>query len=135
VTVAAATPEETMALGAEVASRFLPGDVVLLEGPLGAGKTTFVRGALAALGWHGPVRSPTFNLVSEYATRPPALHVDLYRLAGPEDLGIGVQMADSVTFVEWPERDPELATGHRAWHVSIRFEGDGREVSVIGPSL
>lgn len=133
MTLYAEDAEATMRLGADLAAELLPGDVVLLHGPLGAGKTTLVRGALRALGWTGPVRSPTFNLVSEYPVAPPVVHVDLYRLEGPEDLGLEERAEGAVTFVEWPERDPSLGEGRRRWEVWIDYEGEGRRVTVAGP--
>ncbi|MFZ4509126.1 MAG: tRNA (adenosine(37)-N6)-threonylcarbamoyltransferase complex ATPase subunit type 1 TsaE, partial [Fimbriimonas sp.] len=75
-----ATPEETQAVGAALARNAQPGDLFLLEGELGAGKTTLVRGFLNELGWTGAVRSPTFTLLNLYETNPPVLHADLYRV-------------------------------------------------------
>jgi tRNA threonylcarbamoyladenosine biosynthesis protein TsaE len=98
----------TRAIGAAVAGLLDPGDVVGLAGDLGAGKTRLVQGAAAALGVDGPVLSPTFMLVREYAGDPPMHHVDAYRLSGPlelEDLGLeDVLSADAVVFVEWADR-------------------------------
>jgi len=75
------TSAETEALAAELASGLDPGDVVLVEGELGAGKTTFVRGACRALGVEGLVTSPTFTIGQRYAGRVPVAHLDLYRVA------------------------------------------------------
>ena len=98
---------ETEALGARLAGRLRPGDVVLLTGEMGTGKTTFVRGALRALGVTRPVTSPTFTLGQRYdEATPPASHLDLHRLAGLDDedpalledyVGPG-----RIAFVEWP---------------------------------
>src|SRR3982751_3485180 len=102
------SPEETEATGAKLAATLAPGDVVLVSGDLGAGKTTFVRGALRALGVTDRVTSPTFvvGLLYEGASGPVA-HLDLYRLAGLEDEDPGLLDPyfgpDTITFIEWPE--------------------------------
>jgi tRNA threonylcarbamoyladenosine biosynthesis protein TsaE len=94
-------------LGARLAGLLRAGDVVLLEGPLGAGKTTFTQGIAAGLGVPGPVTSPTFVVAREHAGapgRPGLVHVDAYRLTGWEeldDLDLDASMARSVTVVEW----------------------------------
>jgi tRNA threonylcarbamoyladenosine biosynthesis protein TsaE len=104
---------ETEALGAWLAGLLTPGALVLVEGDLGAGKTTFVRGAVRALGHEGRVTSPTFTLASRYEDgRVPVSHLDLYRLgtdpAYPVDGDDLVLLEDElgpdrVAFVEWPE--------------------------------
>ena len=125
-----ASPAETEALAAELA----PGDVVLVSGDLGAGKTTFVRGALRALGVTVPVTSPTFVVGHLYETpRGPAAHLDLYRLGGlePEDPGLLDPYfgPDIITFVEWPERaESEALIGDRgvARRVALAHAGGDR---------
>jgi tRNA threonylcarbamoyladenosine biosynthesis protein TsaE len=98
---------ETEALGARIAERLQPGDVVLLSGDLGAGKTTLIRGACRALGITSPVTSPTFTIGQRYpGGRMPVSHLDLYRLASLDDedpaLLDDYLRADAVAFVEWP---------------------------------
>jgi tRNA threonylcarbamoyladenosine biosynthesis protein TsaE len=99
---------ETERAGAEVAKRLNPGDLVLVTGELGAGKTTFVRGACRALGIEAPVVSPTFTIGRRYeaAGRHPVSHLDLYRLAdlATEDEGLldDYLTPDAIAFVEWP---------------------------------
>ena len=114
----------TRALGRRLARLLRAGDVVLLQGPLGAGKTTLVQGVGAGLGVEGPVNSPTFVLLARHdlpapedgsaprpADRPDALHhADLFRLTEieeVEDLALAEQAADGVLLVEWPERGLE----------------------------
>jgi tRNA threonylcarbamoyladenosine biosynthesis protein TsaE len=102
-------PEETEEAGARLAARLKPGDVVLVSGELGSGKTTFVRGALRALGVDGPVTSPTFVVGHAYdGIRGPVSHLDLYRLAGMGDEDPGLLDPffgpDTIVFVEWPEQ-------------------------------
>jgi tRNA threonylcarbamoyladenosine biosynthesis protein TsaE len=75
----------TEALGARLAAKLQPGDVVLIEGELGAGKTTFVRGACRALGVTGTVTSPTFTIGQRYPAPTPVSHIDLYRVASLAD--------------------------------------------------
>jgi len=132
--------EETEALGARLAADLRPGDLVLVEGELGAGKTTLVRGAVRALGHAGRVTSPTFTLASRYEdARVPISHLDLYRLRGTgpdaEDLALldDELAADRVVFVEWPEALPPDGLAHPvAARVVLRHGGgDRREVEVI----
>lgn len=108
-----ASVEETWKLAAEFARELKPGDVVCLEGDLGAGKTTFTQGLAAALGVKGRVTSPTFCLVQEHAAAsespvPLLVHMDLYRLGGEEDvLAIGWEdylARGALIVLEWPER-------------------------------
>ena len=101
-------PAETEALGAELAAILTDGDVVLVQGELGSGKTTLVRGAARALGVKGPVTSPTFSIGHRYrAANVTVSHLDLYRLAGLEHEEPGL-LADylgpgRIAFVEWPQ--------------------------------
>jgi tRNA threonylcarbamoyladenosine biosynthesis protein TsaE len=101
-------PLETEALGGELAASLAPGDVVLVAGELGAGKTTFVRGACRALGVSGPVTSPTFTIGQRYPAPVPVAHIDLFRVADldtedPELLSDYLG-PDTIAFVEWPSR-------------------------------
>jgi len=132
-----AAAEDTRSLGASLAHRLAPGDVVLLEGELGAGKTEFVKGIAAGLGLDPEdVSSPSFALVHEYGPvgEPPRLvHGDLYRVfagASIEDLGLE-ERGNAILAVEWPR--PPL-TERRAWRVSIALgEGGARRIEVASP--
>ena len=135
-------PEETEALGARIAAGLEPGDVVLVSGELGSGKTTLVRGACRALGVTEPVVSPTFTIGRRYrGDRGPVSHLDLYRLdgLGGEEPGLldDYLVPDAVAFVEWPEQAPgvELAEGLRiAARVTLRHAGgDRREIELRSP--
>lgn len=129
--------EETWALAREVAATLKPGDVICLEGDLGAGKTTFTQGLAKALGVEGRVTSPTFCIVQEHVAReakadsPSMLvHMDLYRLHGEDDvIAIGWEdyLADgAVLVVEWPERAGSLIPPD-AKHIEFRhLEGEER---------
>ena len=104
-----ASATQTEQAGARLAGQLAPGDVVLVSGDLGAGKTTLVRGALRALGVTEPVTSPTFVLGLVYdGARGRVAHLDLYRLEGLDDEDPGLLEEyfgeDLITFVEWPER-------------------------------
>jgi len=106
VTTETSSPEETAALGAQLAVGLAPGDVVLVSGELGTGKTTFVRGACRALGVEGVVSSPTFTIGQVLAGDIDVAHLDLYRLGslGTEDPSLleDYLTPERVGFVEWP---------------------------------
>jgi tRNA threonylcarbamoyladenosine biosynthesis protein TsaE len=101
-----ANPQQTEAVGARLATELSPGDVVLVSGDLGAGKTTLIRGACRELGVLGPITSPTFTIGARYAGKVPVSHLDLYRLetlAGEEPgLLEDFLTPDAIAFVEWP---------------------------------
>ncbi|GEL12861.1 atp gtp hydrolase [Lapidilactobacillus concavus DSM 17758] len=98
---------ETESIGQQLAPLLLPGDLILLEGDLGAGKTTFTRGLAQALGVKRAIKSPTFTIIREYRDgRLPLFHMDLYRLehSSAEDLGLEEYFeGNGVSIVEWPE--------------------------------
>jgi tRNA threonylcarbamoyladenosine biosynthesis protein TsaE len=121
---------ETEALGGRIAARLQPGDVVLLSGELGSGKTTLIRGACRALGISGPVTSPTFTVGQRYeGGRMSISHLDLYRLESLEDedpaLLDDYLGADGVAFVEWPGVG-ESRIGRPALELRLAHAGDDR---------
>lgn len=128
-------PDEaaTRAFGARLAGLWVSGDTVLLEGPLGAGKTTLVRGVLEALGHTGPVRSPTFNLVQTFDTQPPVMHADLYRVASWRGIGLEEYLDTHLCLIEWPDRAEGLVSPEACWRVTLAFEGEGRTATVAEP--
>ena len=106
VEVVSFSAEETEAVGARLAARLGPGDVVTVAGELGAGKTTFVRGACRALGVNEPVTSPTYTIGHRYQGRVDVSHLDLYRFAdvSPAEWGdLEPYFDDAIVFVEWPQ--------------------------------
>ena len=132
-TILTSSEDETSAAGERLAARLRPGDVLLLHGDLGAGKTAFVRGLARGLGAAADdVSSPTFTLIQEYRGRLMLHHVDLYRLQPVEvrDLGLDELVSgDAIVAVEWAERWTERPLD--AWE--IRFEhagGDRRRILV-----
>jgi tRNA threonylcarbamoyladenosine biosynthesis protein TsaE len=100
--------DQTRRLGARLAELLAPGDVLVLGGTLGAGKTVFAQGVASGLGIEEPVTSPTFTLIHEYEGRLPLYHVDLYRIGGEVEAGdLGLEdyvYGDGVTLIEWAER-------------------------------
>jgi tRNA threonylcarbamoyladenosine biosynthesis protein TsaE len=134
-------PDATERAGAELAAQLRPGDVVLVSGELGAGKTTFVRGALRALGVSEAVTSPTFVVGHLFdGVAGPLAHLDLYRLAGLEAEDPGLLDPyfgpDMITFVEWPERaESEELLGGRAIarHVTLAHAGGDRRTIEVAP--
>jgi tRNA threonylcarbamoyladenosine biosynthesis protein TsaE len=131
-----ASAAETEALGAALAAELRPGDVVLVAGELGAGKTTFVRGAARALGVRDPVTSPTFTIGARYHGRMPISHLDLYRLGGDldaEDPGLleDYLVADAIAFVEWPDAAAPEFEGRRVRRVRLVHAGaDARQIEI-----
>lgn len=125
----------TIDAGRTLGRRLSPGAVVLLEGPLGAGKTAFVRGLAEGLGCDGEdVSSPTFTIVQEYRGRVTLQHVDLYRLGPAEvdDLALEDLMEGAVTAVEWPDRWRAVPPDA----IAVRIEnlgGDRRRISTKDP--
>jgi tRNA threonylcarbamoyladenosine biosynthesis protein TsaE len=106
VEVVTASPAETEAVAARLATQLRAGDVVAVSGELGAGKTTFVRGAARALGVIEPIASPTFTIGHRYQATPAVAHLDLYRLDGidPSEWGdLEPYFDGTIAFVEWPE--------------------------------
>jgi tRNA threonylcarbamoyladenosine biosynthesis protein TsaE len=106
ITLETSSPQETESAGAGLAGRLSTGDVVLVSGELGTGKTTFVRGACRGLGIDGPVTSPTFTIGHIYGGAREVAHVDLYRLgslAGEDPALLDDYLtAERIAFVEWP---------------------------------
>jgi tRNA threonylcarbamoyladenosine biosynthesis protein TsaE len=130
-------PDEdaTAALAARLAGLLRRGDVVALHGDLGVGKTSFARAVLRALGYRGEVPSPTFTLVQIYDLEPcPVWHVDLYRLADPEEaveLGIEEAFAEAIALIEWPDRLGPLLPADRL-DIALDFQdGSGRIAELV----
>ncbi|MGH2923170.1 MAG: tRNA (adenosine(37)-N6)-threonylcarbamoyltransferase complex ATPase subunit type 1 TsaE [Solirubrobacterales bacterium] len=125
---------ETERIGEELAAGLEPGDVVLVSGDLGAGKTTLIRGAARALGVGEPITSPTFTIGHRYRGRVPVSHLDLYRLddIGAEDPGLldDYLGPDAIAFVEWPAA-AEPALDRVTRRVTLRHAGgDAREIEL-----
>jgi len=127
---------ETELVGRAVGDELRPGDLVLLIGDLGTGKTTFVKGIAAALAVEDPVTSPTFTIVQEYAGRVPLAHVDVYRLERlreVDDLGLDELLQDRVVVVEWGDV-VERALPPGWLEVRIRADGadpDARQIQFV----
>ena len=122
-----ASSAETERLGAELGAGLRPGDVVLVSGELGSGKTTFVRGACRALGVRGPVTSPTFTIGQVYDGPVEVAHLDLYRLTEVDPSILEDYVTpERVAFVEWPLRLPEATHTVRLEHAG----GDTRQVII-----
>ena len=122
------SPEETEALAGELAGELRRGDVVTVSGELGAGKTTFVRGACRRLGVAGPVTSPTFTIGHRYEGRVPVSHLDLYRFANLSHAEWGdlePYFDDAIAFVEWPEAGAGVLPAARV-RVQMRHSGTDR---------
>jgi tRNA threonylcarbamoyladenosine biosynthesis protein TsaE len=126
--------EETEAFGAELYKSLPSKCLIFLQGDLGAGKTTLVRGFLRAAGYKGTVKSPTYTLVEEYTVgRRKIFHFDLYRVADPEELeGIGIRdyfAQDSVCFIEWPDKGEGFLPEPDSV-ITLKTQGLGRSLTM-----
>ena len=133
VELESSSPEETERIAGALAERLAPGDVVTVAGELGAGKTTFVRGASRALGVVEPVTSPTYTIGHRYRGRVPVSHLDLYRLehVGEADWAdLEPYFEDAVVLVEWPEAGAGFLPPPRA-SVRLRVVGPAHRVVVV----
>ncbi len=125
---------DTLALGASLVSRFPEGGVIFLQGDLGSGKTTLVRGILNACGYDGAVKSPTYTLVEPYElTGRLIYHFDLYRLGDPEELeyvgGRDYFHAKALCLVEWPEKAAGFLP-RADLDIHLSYKGAGREAKI-----
>ncbi len=131
------SPEETRELAERFAADLKPGDILALNGPLGAGKTCFVQGIARGLGvTERYITSPTFVLIREYQGRMPLYHIDLYRLASGIEIGmLGLDEyldGDGITAIEWPEKIGE-GLPERTINISFKcLEEMSREIIFYG---
>jgi len=135
------SPNETESFGMALSPYFRAGDIIKITGPLGAGKTTFVRGVVSGLGGeNSSVHSPTFSLVHQYCTAlMPVIHCDFYRLPNDseiEDLG-GLEFFDEANLylIEWPERIQRIlsTTSNRLLGVDLQIDANCHEATLLGP--
>lgn len=130
------TEEDTYKIAGEVASQLKAGDIVLLNGDLGAGKTQFVKGVVRSLGGDlNQATSPTFTIVNEYLVNGTSIyHFDLYRINSIEELyNIGIEeyfYGRGICFIEWPERAQELFVGKRTEIQILKTGEDTRKIIV-----
>jgi len=138
-TIESKGPEETAAIGRRMADELQPGDIVLLNGEVGTGKSTLIRAAMRRLGVEGAIPSPTFTIGRSYTGSVPISHLDLHRIGSvaAEDPGLLAEYfgAEKIVFVEWPGDDEAdlTAQAKRIRTVSLaHLDGDTRRI-VVGP--
>lgn len=127
--------EQMLEFANDYAKQLQPGQVIFLYGDLGAGKTTFVKGVLKALGYKGNVKSPTYTLVESYELENFDIHhFDLYRLADPEELEwIGARdyfNDTAICFVEWPEKGKGFLPAKKSVKIHIKYLPNGRQIEI-----
>lgn len=135
------SPEETYEFGKKLSEQFRGGDILLLNGELGAGKTTLIKGMAAGLGVKEEITSPTFNLMNHYCARNHTInrvvHIDTYRIKNEQELKeIGVEdyLCDpcSVCVIEWPEKLIELLKNKKTFTVTLEhLEENKRKITMI----
>lgn len=127
--------EETNILASQLASKLLPGAIVLLNGDMGAGKSVFARGIIQSLGYKGAVTSPTFTLMNEYPTEPVVYHFDLYRLKSYDQLyDIGYDeyiYSDGISLIEWSEKMEHLLPENYVEIIIEKIDPTTRKITVI----
>ncbi|MGH3127023.1 MAG: tRNA (adenosine(37)-N6)-threonylcarbamoyltransferase complex ATPase subunit type 1 TsaE [Gaiellaceae bacterium] len=131
--LASVSASETERIAAALAGRLVVGDVVGVSGELGAGKTTFVRGACRALGVTSPVTSPTFTIGHRYSGHVDVSHLDLYRFAGVSEAEWGdlePYFEDAIVFVEWPEAGAAVLPQARLTVTLEHAGGDARRIAL-----
>jgi tRNA threonylcarbamoyladenosine biosynthesis protein TsaE len=137
LTIAAPTAADMQAIGERLGRLLAAGDVLALQGPLGAGKTTFVQGVARGTGVPGSrhVASPTFALVNEHPGRVRLVHADLYRIADPrelDELGLRDAFDRAAVAIEWLDRFPDAAPDERL-EIEIEIEADGSRRLTLRP--
>ncbi len=137
VVLSSASPEATRAIGERIGAALAPAAVVLLRGPLGAGKTVLAKGIARGLGVEDEIISPTYTIIADYPGRIPLAHVDLYRVEGATQIaGLGLDdllAGPGVTVVEWGEKLEPTLQGREAVRVTISLEvNGGRRIVVEG---
>ena len=127
--------EETNILASQLASKLLPGAIVLLNGDMGAGKSVFARGIIQSLGYNGAVTSPTFTLMNEYPTEPNVYHFDLYRLKSYDQLyDIGYDeyvYSDGISLIEWSEKMEHLLPENYVEIIIEKLDPSTRRITII----
>lgn len=139
MTIATSSADETRRIGDALGHAARPGDVILLSGELGAGKTTLTQGILQGLGGEEYASSPTFVLISQYKARLTLYHVDLYRIDEPEDtfeLGLDeILDGDGLCVVEWAERAPDQFPAERLMIELVRTGEQTRSLAIEASGL
>ena len=127
--------EETNILASQLASKLVPGAIVLLNGDMGAGKSVFARGIIQSLGYNGAVTSPTFTLMNEYPTEPNVYHFDLYRLKSYDQLyDIGYDeyvYSDGISLIEWSEKMEHLLPENYVEIIIEKLDPSTRRITII----
>ncbi|WP_027339454.1 tRNA (adenosine(37)-N6)-threonylcarbamoyltransferase complex ATPase subunit type 1 TsaE [Halonatronum saccharophilum] len=127
-------PEETFEFGKKLGNKLNPGDIVCLQGDLGAGKTSLAKGICAGLGVTVDITSPTYTIVNEYRGRMRVNHMDLYRISKEQQLtDIGFEdyiYGDGVSIIEWPDKSGTLMPDNYL-DINMKGQGNDREIRII----
>ncbi len=134
ITFTTTSAEETVELGKKIGSFLKKGDIIAMQGTLGAGKTTITKGIAQALGINETITSPTFCLISEYEGKMPLYHMDVYRLDGAEDFAnLGTEdmlYGEGVSIIEWSEKIMEELP-HKTIILKLEPHDDGARTITI----